>query len=249
MIKVYGSLNSVRKRVIFWLCCLGLVVIEPSAQAVSLVVGIPSADTTHEGSIELTHESQLSPWKRNDSYNSFSFATYGVTDHTEVAVSLNSLALPTTNNGSIGVGFKTWHPLLSKQFPKHDIRVIGGQVIPASLHGDGLGSWTFGSVSARLPKTQTRFTAGVSAGTRQLFGRDTVAFMGAIEQPITKRVGFVVDWYSGQHALGALIPAIQIQLSKRDILFVGVKIPNGGDNGLQGGQNLGLIIEFTKRFR
>lgn len=63
MIKVCGSLN-VRTWVIFWLCCLGLIVIEPSAQAVSLVVGIPSADTTHEGSIELTHESQLSPWKK-----------------------------------------------------------------------------------------------------------------------------------------------------------------------------------------
>lgn len=227
-----------------WICSL-----VPSAEAVSLVVGIPSADTTHKGSFELTHESQLSPWKRKSVYNSFSFLTYGLTDRTEVAVSLNSLALPTTDNGSIGVGFKTWHPILRKHFPQHDIRLVGGQVLPASLHGDGLGSWTFGSVSMRVPKTKTRFTAGVSAGTRQLFGTDTVAFMGAIEQPITKRVGLVVDWYSGQHDLGALIPAVQIQLSKRDILFVGVKIPNGADGGLQGGQNLGLILEFTKRFR
>jgi hypothetical protein len=214
------------------------------AEAVSLVVGIPSSETTHKDEVWLTHESQVSPWSDKSTLNNFSFLTYGVGKRTELSVAISNLSLPKTDNASLAVGFKSWVPVLEKQFPHHDIRLTYGSMAPISLQGDGVGAWGFSHLSAQHPRLKTRLTAGVSAGTRQLFGKDNVSFIGAVEQPLGKKWSVVMDWYSGSHDLSALIPAVMYKVNRSDVVILGAKIPNGGPTN-----DMAVVIEFTKRVR
>lgn len=218
-----------------------------TAEAVTLIVGIPSPETTPKKELLLTHESQLGPWRtgrEHPDWNSFTFFTYGITDKTELSFAINNIGVPGSERLGIAPGFKTYRPILTKRFPHADLRVTGGAMMPVSLRGDGVGYWTFVTLSGRVPKLRTRLTAGVSAGSRQLFGREKVAAIVGIEQPLTKKLSVVADWYSGTHDLGAFIPAVQYNFTQHDVLILGVKIPNNANSGKQA-----VIIEFTKRLR
>jgi hypothetical protein len=216
-------------------------VVPVSAQ--SLIVGIPSPETTPKDHMMVTHESQLSPWSQKEPWNTFNFVTYGLTEHTELALSASNASLKNMDNFSLALGFKTTKPLFLDKFPKNELKVTLGQMVPVSLTGKGVGSWTFSTLSTRIPKTRTRLTGGVSVGTRQIFGRDKVAFIGGVEQPLTKKISLVADWYSGTHDLAAFIPAIQYNINKHDVLIVGYKMPNNDRSGKHA-----IIIEFNKMF-
>lgn len=215
------------------------------AFAQSLIVGIPNADTTPPGEILLTHESQFSPQKPTDWWNSFTFGTYGVSKHLELSVSLNNLRAPKTDNLSLLAGYKHVYPIAPERFPKAELKLTHGAFVPISLQGKGTGYWAFAHASARHPKTKTRVTAGISTGTRQVFGQDSISAMVGVEQPITKKWSVVADWYSGAHDLAALIPAVQYNVNPRgDIIIMGAKIPNDFRRS-----GLAFIVEFTKRVR
>lgn len=210
----------------------------------SLIVGIPSPDTTPKHSFMLTHESQFARKEPDNSlgWNSFSFVTYGLDDSTELSLSLNNLSAPKMSNLSLGPGIKKVFPLFRESAPKSEFKWTVGTTLPLSLQGQGVvGNWSYSTLSTRLPKTRTRFTAGISGGTQQLFGRDTIHAIVGVEQPLTKRLSLVADWYSGTHDLGAIIPALQINFSQHDALIIGAKIPNNRRVG-----DPGIIIELNK---
>ncbi|MFM7468001.1 MAG: hypothetical protein ACKO37_00660 [Vampirovibrionales bacterium] len=223
-----------------------------SAEAVSLIVGIPSADTTPKKQVWLTHESQLSPWKtglgsdwkRRPDWNSFQFLTYGVSDRTELSFAASNIASKPEQTLHIAGGYKSYIPLLKKRFPKHDFRLIHGAMLPVSLRGKGLGYWAFTMASATLPRTKTRFTVGVSAGSAEVYGREVVVAMAGVEQKLGKHWALAVDWQSGRHDLGAVIPAVLYHFNASDVLIVGYKLPNYAENGKQA-----IVVEFTKRLK
>ena len=95
-----------------------------------------------------------------------------------------------------------------------------------------------------MPKLNTRLTAGVSYGTKQIFGYDTLAFIAGVEQPVTKKLTIIADWYSGnEHYLGLLIPGFSYKLPKNTTIYVGYQIPNSAASGPSG-----FVVEFSKVF-
>jgi hypothetical protein len=58
------------------------------------------------------------------------------------------------------------------------------------------------------------------------------------EQPLTKHLSLIADWYSGTHALAAVIPAFQYDIG-HNVLILGYKIANNIESG-----NNALIVEF-----
>jgi hypothetical protein len=223
-----------------------------SAEAVSLIVGMPSADTTPKKQLLLTHESQLSPWKtglgsdwkRRPDWNSFQFLTYGTSDRTELSFAASNIASKPEETLHIAGGYKSYIPILEKKFPKHQFRLIHGAMLPVSLRGQGLGYWAFTMGSVTLPRTKTRFTAGVSAGSQEVYGRDVVVAMVGVEQKLGKHWAIAMDWQSGRHDLGAFIPAVLYHFNSSDVLILGYKLPNHATNGKQA-----IVIEFTKRLK
>jgi hypothetical protein len=239
-----------------------LVAAATAARAQSLIVGIPNAEVTKPGRFFGTHESQLGAVNPRDSWTSFTFMTYGIGAHTELAVSLLNVSSPASGNRTVSTGFKSSLPvgrLLHRgSGPAHgfagwaerwEFVATGGAMVLQSLDDRGTGGWLYGHASVKLPIQaepwrRTRLTVGPSWGTRQQFGSTKTSVMVGIEQPITRRVWLVGDWYSGDHDLAVAIPAIQFNLPDDLVVITGWKLPNPGSTA--GGQ--ALVLEIAKMF-
>lgn len=246
-----------------------LVVCFTTTRAQSLIVGIPNAEVTHQGKFALTHESQSDVWRRDATWNSFSFLTYGLSKKVELAVSLSNLAAPRSGNLSMGVGYKFVHQFAEQdpRLSRWELKATVGQMLLLSLEprlttptvngqppteagrelqSPPVGGWVYAHGSLRLPGPQTRLTAGVSYGSSQAFGVGNypVSFMGGVEQPVVPWLSLVADWYSGTHALASFIPAIQFNLKRpKGALIVGYKRPNDPST-----QRDAAILEFMVEF-
>ncbi|MGH9966367.1 MAG: hypothetical protein ACREBG_00830 [Pyrinomonadaceae bacterium] len=74
-----------------------------------------------------------------------------------------------------------------------------------------------------------RLTAGAYAlpGLRSGLGTQGGAIVG-YEQPLSKKVTFVTDWFSGKNAFGYVTPGLSISLPKSSLFNVGYSIGNQG---------------------
>ncbi len=120
-------------------------------------------------------------------------------------------------------------------------------MLPFSFDGQGVGYWTYGGVSVRLPRPRTRFTAGPSIGTKQIFGpaggRHNLHALVGIEQPLTAKWSIVSDWFSGTHELAAGIFALSYQPDKKTMIIFGWKAPNNAPSG-----SPAFTVEVTRNF-
>lgn len=247
---------------------IGLCACLSSASAQSLIAGIPNASVAHKGHLEMTHESQLNWWDGDVKWTSFNFWCYGINNRTELTVTFNNLAVPGSGNLTAGVGFKHLVPLLPAR-PRHELKLTVGTNALVSLQGRGLGFWSYGHLSGRLPVLRTRLTGGLSYGTEQAFGFRRVgltdptaprpsglsgaepaalrplrplSFIGGVEQPLVGPVSFIADWFSGSHDLAALITALQLDTHKVTYI-AGYKRANNANSGVNA-----LIVEVMYRF-
>jgi hypothetical protein len=147
----------------------------------------------------------------------------------------------------MGMGFKTVVPFFRKHkwLKDRELKFVVGDLVCTGLgNGAGAGNWFYALGSARLPVTKTRFTGGITTGTKHIFGRTLACFTGGIEQPITKKLALQLDWYSGkQNGLGLLIPGFVYVLPKDVLLFCGYQIPNSITNGRSG-----FVVEVGRFF-
>jgi hypothetical protein len=221
------------------------------ASAQSLIVGIPSADVAEEHHLEITHESQWNFWENGLKWNSFNFACYGVGHNLELTAALNNLNNEGSSNLALGLGAKKVFPILKGSTSLQEIKLTAGSNLLYSVNKKEPGIWIYSHASFRIPKVHTRLTLGGSYGTYQAFGfrrflvngeqqlepRDPFALMLGFEQPLTKHVSLIGDWFSGTHDLAAFIPAMQVDIKKHVLIF-GYKFPNPNTG------NEALILEF-----
>lgn len=235
-----GQGNSLKQSawVFFLLLSLGLTVSEAFAQ--QTIFNVPSADVTPKGQLYLEHESQFRPWGPHRFWLGTHYFAYGVGHGTEIDATVSNVSAPASDNIVLGIGLKKNFELFHKRFPRRDFRWTVGNITPISLQGQGVGTWTYTHLSGRIPKIDGRVTAGVSAGTRQLFGRNTVGFIGGYEQPVTKRLNIIADWFSGTHSNGYFIPGFSYVIKGPLTLFVGYQIPNTKRVGPSG-----LVVELS----
>lgn len=210
------------------------------------VFNVPSADVTEKGHLFLQQEGQFRAWNPDAFFVGTTYASYGVGKNTEIDANLFNVGAPSSNNTVLGVGFKTVMPIagLKEKFPQREYKFTVGTNVLIGLEGNGVGNWSYAHLSGRVPKVNTRLTAGVNYGGRQVFGEDSVSFIGAIEQPVTKKLGLIADWYSGdEHFAGFLIPGISYVLPKNCTIYAGYQIPNTPSNGTSG-----FVVQLAKIF-
>jgi hypothetical protein len=225
-----------------------LFLIESKVYSQSLIVGIPSVDVAEKHHLEVTHETQWKFWGEEKKWNSFNFACFGIGNNTELTATFNNLTNGVSDNLAVGLGAKKVFELKKENNIWETKLAIGGNVLYSTVR-QNFGIWTYGLGSFRIPSTKTRITGGMNYGQSQTFGflqvegqlnpkpQNLATFIGGFEQPITKHVSIIGDWYSGTHDLAAFIPAIQFDV-KKHVLILGYKFPN---NRLSGNQ--ALIIE------
>ena len=213
------------------------------AFAQQTVFNVPNADVTPPGKIYVEQESQFRTWDPNKNWLGTEYLLVGVGHNTEVGTVLYNVSSPASHNISLAPGFKSAIPIFAKKLPNEELKVIVGSEIPISLQGGGTGNWSFSELSGRLPVVKTRLTGGISVGTSQIFGRNAVSFIGAVEQPLTKSLTGAVDWFSGTNSNGLLIPGVILALPKDTTFEVGYQIPNNSRCG-----NSGFVLELAKLF-
>lgn len=203
----------------------------PVLRAQSVIISAPSVEITGKGEVMVAHESQFNRFAGGKNYwNSFTFGTVGLGKNTEFAATLYGVGRPSSGNNALGVGLK--HRLFSREFSGHwHVESTAGFMIPFSLSGNGVGHWEFANVGVRTPRTRTRVTAGVSYGTRQIFGRDTYSTILGFEQPISKHLTIVADYFSGTHDLAAAIGGIAWSPKPELMVIVAHKAPNNARSG------------------
>ncbi len=74
-----------------------------------------------------------------------------------------------------------------------------------------------------------RFTGGTYALVDRRDGEGTrVGAIAGFEQPLTKRIGFTVDWFSGNNRFGYVSPGFSFATSTNSALYTGYSIANHG---------------------
>jgi hypothetical protein len=197
----------------------------------SLIVGIPSTDTTPEKKKAIAFEAQHRSWGgRPTEWAGFVFGTYGVSPTLELAVSAINLQSPrTARNESVIAGYKkSW--LL-----REDATVLAkasvGQMAGASLAGRSLPHWNYFLLSQDFLPLGLRLHQGVSYANRSVYGQSAGSILLGVEQRLSSRWMIVADWFSGDHDYGALITAVQHRPTPHSIIFLGWKQPNAAKPG------------------
>lgn len=214
--------------------------------AMQTIFNVPSADVTPQGHLFVQEEAQFRGWNPDAFYLGTTYTAVGVGHNTEIDATLFNVGSPGTQNISMGVGFKSAIPIpgLKEKFPEREFKLTIGSDVLIGLEGNGVGNWTYAHLSGRVPKLNTRLTAGISYGTKQVFGKETTAFIAGVEQPINKKLTLITDWYSGsEHFAGFLITGFSYALPKNTTLYAGYQIPNNPQVGASG-----FVIEIAKIF-
>lgn len=213
------------------------------AQAQQTIFNVPSADVTEKNKNFLQHESQFRTKDPDQFINTTNYFARGIGSNTELDATLFNLGSPASKNASLGLGFKSVLPIHGDAIKNYQPKIIIGSQIPFSLQGNGVGHWIYSAGSVTLPQTNSRFTAGISSGTRQIFAKNVNCFIGGFEQKITQDLTFINDWYSGNHAAGVFASGFSHPIPYDLMLFAGYQIPNSK----KAGRNA-LVIEIAKIF-
>lgn len=223
--------------------CLPLLCVALSARAQSLILAIPNADVAHKGRLEFMHESQIRVEKPG--WNSFNILTTGVTDRTEASIGIINLDPTIVKGATFMAGIKHVVPL--NKGPHEWKYTVGGNIGYSPRMEQPYrqtGVFAYSHISMRVPGLGTRLTGGATFGTPHFFGFRPRAMapgelrpagydplyklvaMAGVEQPITKRLAFMADWFSHDHVQGALISGFQYDFGMLAVLAA-YKLPNG----------------------
>ncbi len=201
------------------------------ALAQSLIVGIPSSDTTPKQKKAIAFELQSNTSEKlGDELSGFIFSTYGFSDSLEVGVSVLNLSnLSKGRNDSLVFGYKKNRTLKETQ----SLKVVGaiGQMVGPSLVGGPLAHLHYALVSQEFRPIGLRLTQGLSYANRTVYGQNVPSLMLGLEHRWSEHWMGVIDWYSGDHDYAAAIYAVQYRPVHEFLVFLGWKQPNIGGAG------------------
>ena len=185
---------------------------------------------------------------------------------------VSSSGLP--HDAEVGVNFPIYHngdaspsnfayiqPNIKWKFFKNDdmgLAATAGVVVNAPLNSrDGQATWSYiyGNVSKKW-KDGPRVTAGpygVVANADPTSG--PVSFIGprggvllGYEQPLSGKVSFVADWFSGKNTLGYFTPGISITLPHSGLFNIGYSIGNDSWENSNATKNRYLFVYYGVTF-
>lgn len=201
------------------------------AEAQTTIFNIPTADTLSKGSWSLEGDFITKPVSYSDGgYQTYGYrAAYGLNNKTEIGS--NFYYTWDGNESTAQAEFS-----LKRNFYQNErlgITVSGGTVLFVPLrstNGDKTALMVYANVGKAIePLNGLTVTGGVYHvfGGTDGFGTRTGAMLGMV-QPITKRVSFVADWFSGKNRLGYGSAGVNYNITKKQYLLTGYSFGNSG---------------------
>jgi hypothetical protein len=213
--------------------------IAQSAMAQSTIFNIPSTDTVDKGKgyfeIDILPQAPgPDTGARTSIFNPR--IVVGLPMNAEVGFNI-----PVFHNGDGNpTNLAYFQPDLKWKFYKNDDAGVAttagvvGNIPMNSRAGQASWAYVYGNVSKKVGKDGPRFTAGpygVAANADPTSG--PVSFLGprggvllGYEQPLSGKVSFVADWFSGKNSLGYFTPGIMITLPHNGQFNAGYSIGN-----------------------
>ena len=202
-----------------------------SASAQTTQFNIPVADTLQKGSWGLEGDFITKPVKyRDGGYQTYGYRlAYGLNHKTEIGT--NFYYTWDGEESTAQAEFSVKRNVYRNE--KLGLTVSGGAVafVPLRARNGEKSSVMVYSVAGKTVDRLNGMTLTGGAyhifGGGEDFGDKTGAILG-VYQPITKRVGFMADWYSGNNALGYASAGLNITVTKRQYLTTGYSFGNSG---------------------
>jgi hypothetical protein len=213
------------------LLALTAVLFAGSGAAQTTLFNIPTADTLPRGSWNLEFDFITKPVSyRDGGYETYGYrAAYGLNNKTEVGANFY-LTWEGTNSVAQSEFSLKRNVYLNERY---GISASGGAVAFVPLrarNGDktavmiyGVGSKTINQLNGL---TVTGGAYHILGGSRD-FGDKTGAIVG-MNQPITNRIAFVADWFSGKNRIGYGSAGFNLAVTKRQYLTTGYSFGNSG---------------------
>lgn len=202
-----------------------------AAAAQSVIFNAPSTDTVEKGKVYVEADFYARPKSYvNGGYQGYGFRTvYGLDRRTEVGANFF-----VTRDGSGNLPRELQLNFKRKVYEneKYGIAVSGGGLVNVPLTksaGSRPTSIVYANVSKTIPKLGTRLTGGMyrAIARKRDFGK-MWGFMGGFEQPITKRLAVIGDWFSGANRYGYAFVGMNVAVTKRQFLSFGYNFGNSG---------------------
>lgn len=212
------------------------------------IFNVPSADVAVKKDWFFQHQSTTRVWDPGRSWVQTNAYGYGIGHNLELDATLYNLDIEDAGDPAFSAGFKYSVPLLGPK-SKLPVRLVVGDMFEftersfdaSRLRSPHEGNWAYVMLSGELPSSKTRITGGFSDGTKILFGERANGFLGGVEQPLSKRWMFQVDWFSGHHELAYWIPGVVYRFQERWMLSLGMQMPNHATVGRRA-----IIVELTR---
>jgi len=202
-----------------------------AAAAQSVIFNAPSTDTLEKGKIyvEADFGARFKSYA-NGGFQSYGFRTvYGLDRRTEVGANF-FVSRDGSGNLPREVQFNFKRKVYENE--KHGIAVSGGGLVNVPMTksaGSRPTSIVYANVSKTIPKIGTRLTGGMyrAIARKRDFGK-MWGFIVGVEQPITKRLAVIGDWFSGANRYGYAFVGMNIAVTKRQFLSFGYNFGNTG---------------------
>jgi hypothetical protein len=230
-----------------FLVCAAILFLRGAVVAQSSLLNVPSTDVvaTKQVYVEMDFITNYA-WQRDDARfaNYLPRAVVGVGKNVEVGANVSYTHVP---GGGEPIELQ---PNAKWQFYSNKEKGVAASVgciwfIPVTRRTD---TDTFGQCySVASKQFSGKYGPRLTGGAYTLIGasKDQGTKTGAVvawEQPLTKRLSFIVDWQSGYNRLGYLSPGLNLNLPHNASLSGGYAIANRGH------QNNGLFVYYGLQF-
>jgi hypothetical protein len=197
----------------------------------STLFNIPSTDVVPEKKtyLEFDFLAHLESYDKGGFQAYVPRAVFGLGRKIEVGVNVAFTKSATPNSVEIQPNIK----YQAYQSEKYGVAVSTGAILYAPVTRRR-GTNTFGMLYGNVSKQfKGNFGPRLTGGGYGLVNRasgtgDKGGVLVGIEQPITAKVKFVADWYSGKNRFGYGTPGLAIVTGKTSALYIGYSIGNSG---------------------
>jgi hypothetical protein len=203
----------------------------PIVKAQSTLFNIPSTDIVPEKKVYLEFDflAHLESYRKSGFQAYIPRAVVGLGRKFEAGVNVAYTKSATPNSVEIQPNIK----YQAYQSEKYGVAVSTGAILYAPVTRRR-GTNTFGLLYGNVSKQfKGNYGARLTGGGYGLVNRasgtgDKGGVMIGYEQPITRKIKFVADWFSGKNRFGYATPGLAIVTGKTSALYAGYSIGNSG---------------------